>query len=310
MMMYKRLNVLLGWVVFAIATYTYCSTIEPTASFWDCGEFIASAFNLEVGHPPGNPFFMLVGNFFTHFAKDTAHVAVMVNVMSALLSAFTILFLFWTITHLTRKIVQEDCAEEPSLAEAIKILGSGVVGALVYTWSDTFWFSAVEGEVYAFSSFLTALVFWLILKWEEVADKSWSDKWIVLIAYIVGISIGVHLLNLLCIPAIVLVYYFRKAENVTLKGTMGAVGISFVIVLLALYGLIQGLVEVAGYFELFFVNVLGLPFQSGVLFYLLCTIAILIWGVYETEVQKSPLKMRIPFALSVILLGIPFIGSG
>ena len=203
---YKLINNVLGWIVFLIASTVYLMTIEPTASFWDCGEFISSAFKLEVGHPPGAPFFMLTANLFTQLASDASSVAKMVNSMSALFSGLTILFLFWSITHLARKIMVDD-ESEISLGQMITIMGSGLVGALAYTFSDTFWFSAVEGEVYAYSSLFTALVFWLILKWEEAADRPHADRWIVLIAYLMGLSIGVHLLNLLCIPAIVLVYY-------------------------------------------------------------------------------------------------------
>jgi hypothetical protein len=218
MIKYKLINNIAGWSVFVVAAIVYLLTIEPTASFWDCGEFITSAYKLEVGHPPGAPIFMLVGNLFTQFTQDPSQVARMVNSMSALMSAFTILFLFWTITHLTRKLIISRSGKVLTLGQTIAVIGSGLVGALVYTFSDTFWFSAVEGEVYAFSSMLTALVFWLILKWEDNAEKPHSDKWIVLIAYIMGLSIGVHLLNLLCIPAIVLVYYFKKNENPTWKG--------------------------------------------------------------------------------------------
>ena len=204
---FKRWNVITGWLVFAIAAVTYLLTIEPTASFWDCGEFISSADKLDVGHPPGAPFFMLMGHFFSLFASDASHVAMCVNALSALASAFTILFLFWTITALAKKLVAPD-----SVAHIIALLGAGAVGALAYTFSDTFWFSAVEGEVYASSSLFTAVVFWLILKWYDNADEEGSDKWLILIAYLMGLSIGVHLLNLLTIPAIVLVYYFRKYE--------------------------------------------------------------------------------------------------
>lgn len=193
---------ILGWVAFAIAAFTYCSTIEPTASFWDCPEFITTGYKLEIGHPPGAPFFMLVANFFTHFASDPTQVARMVNLMSALLSATCILFLYWTITHLARRLVVKDW-NELTTGKLIAIEASGMVGALIYTWSDTFWFSAVEGEVYAFSSAITAVVFWLILKWEDHADEPHSDRWLVLIAYMTGLSVGVHLLNLLCLPAIV-----------------------------------------------------------------------------------------------------------
>ena len=203
-MRYKTVNNLIGWIAFAIAAFVYCSTIEPSASYWDCPEFISSAFKLEVGHPPGAPVFMITANLFTQFAKDVSHVAMMVNTMSALLSAVCILFLFWTITDLSRKLIVKD-DENPTLSQTIEIMGAGLVGALAYTFSDTFWFSAVEGEVYAYSSMCTALVFWLILKWENRANNAHSDRWLVLIAFIVGLSIGVQLLNLLCIPAIVLV---------------------------------------------------------------------------------------------------------
>lgn len=206
---YRLVNNVLGWIAFAIAAFTYCSTIEPTASFWDCPEFITTGYKLEIGHPPGAPFFMLTANFFSHFASDSSQVARMVNTMSALLSATCILFLFWSITHLARKLLYKD-GIVTSWTQTILVMGCGLVGALAYTWSDTFWFSAVEGEVYAYSSMFTALVFWLILKWEDCADQPHSDRWLVLIFYLTGLSIGVHLLNLLCLPAIVLVYYFKK----------------------------------------------------------------------------------------------------
>lgn len=307
---YKLVNNVTGWIVFLIASTVYLLTIEPTASFWDCGEFITSAYKLEVGHPPGNPFFMLTGNFFTLLTSDPAMVGRMVNIMSALFSGFTILFLFWTITHMARKfVIQNEAAI--STADTLKIIGCGLVGALVYTFSDTFWFSAVEGEVYAYSSLFTAVVFWLILKWEDVADAPHADRWIVLIAYLMGLSIGVHLLNLLCIPAIVLVYYFKKSSNPTTKGALFALLISFGIVFLLLYGLIQGLVEVCGLFELFFVNVIGLPYNSGVFVYLIVVGGVLAWTIWETmREQTNPLRVRISFALTIILLGIPFIGSG
>ena len=228
---FKLWNVLLGWVVFAIAAATYLLTMEPTASFWDCGEFIASAFKLDVGHPPGAPFFMLMGRFFSLFAADTTQVAMCVNALSALASAFTILFLFWTITALGRKLVRSQLSTlntQLSLPQGIALLGAGAVGALAYTFSDTFWFSAVEGEVYALSSLFTAVVFWLILKWDEHADEEGSDKWLILIAYLMGLSIGTHLLNLLTIPAIVLVYYFRR-HDFSWKGVCAALGVSVVI---------------------------------------------------------------------------------
>ncbi len=307
---YKLVNNILGWVVFAIAAMVYLLTIEPTASFWDCGEFISSAYKLEVGHPPGNPIFMMMANLFTQLASEPSQVSIMVNAMSALFSALTILFLFWTITHLTRRIVLKN-DESPGLAQMITIMGAGLVGALAYTFSDTFWFSAVEGEVYAFSSLMTALVFWLILKWEDVADQPHSDRWLILIAYLMGISIAVHLLNLLCIPAIVLVYYFKKKSNPTLKGSLLALLISFGIVAAILYGLIQGLVEIAGLFELLFVNVFGMPYNSGVIAYIILIAGVLGWSIWETMKEtQHPVRMKIAFVLAIALLGIPFIGSG
>lgn len=307
---YKLINNALGWIVFLIASTVYLMTIEPTASFWDCGEFISSAFKLEVGHPPGAPFFMLTANLFTQLASDTSTVAKMVNSMSALFSGLTILFLFWSITHLARKIMVNDENEIP-MGKLITIMGSGLVGALVYTFSDTFWFSAVEGEVYAYSSLFTALVFWLILKWEEAADRPHADRWIVLIAYLMGLSIGVHLLNLLCIPAIVLVYYYKKFPNPTMKGTIYALLVSFAIVGLMMYGVVQGLVEVCGYFELLFVNVLGMPYNSGVFAFVIVLAGVLIWSIWETMRDEiNPTRMKIAFILSIVLVGVPFIGSG
>ena len=307
---YKLIDNVLGWIVFAIASAVYLVTMEPTASFWDCGEFISSAYKLEVGHPPGAPFFMLTANLFTQFASDPSKVAIMVNGMSALFSGLTILFLFWSITHMARKIIVDEGAEI-SLGQLITIMGSGVVGALAYTFSDTFWFSAVEGEVYAYSSLFTAVVFWLILKWEEVADQPHADRWIVLIAYLMGLSIGVHLLNLLCIPAIVLVYYYKKVPYPNMKGTIAALLISFAIIGLMMFGVVQGLVEVCGYFELLFVNVLGMPYNSGVYAFVVVLAATLIWAIWETMRDEiHPVRMKVAFILSVVLLGIPFIGSG
>ena len=256
---YKLINNISGWVLFAVAALVYLFTIEPTASFWDCGEFISSAYKLEVGHPPGAPVFMLVGNLFTQLTNNPSQVAKMVNIMSALMSAFTILFLFWTITHLTKKLIVNKSDNRLSKEQIITIIGSGAVGALVYTFSDTFWFSAVEGEVYAFSSMLTALVFWLILKWEENAHKPHSDKWLVLIAYIIGLSVGVHLLNLLCIPAIVLVYYFKKSENSNFKGVNKAHLISFGLIIIEMWGGLPGFSKIGGWFELLFVSIFAMP---------------------------------------------------
>ena len=311
---YSLVNNLLAWVAFAVAVVTYLLTMEPTASFWDCGEFIASAYKLEVGHPPGNPIFMLTANLFTQLASTPQQVAIMVNTMSALFSALTILFLFWSITHLARKIVAPEGnhkGEGINLGQMITIMGSGLIGALAYTFSDTFWFSAVEGEVYAYSSLMTALVFWLILKWETVADEPHSDKWLVLIAYIIGLSIAVHLLNLLCIPAIVLVYYYKKFPNPNLKGSLLALLLSFGIITAILFGLVQGLVEVCGWFELLFVNVFRMPYNSGVFFYVILIFGVLSWSIWETmRPVVNELRVKISFLLSIVLLGIPFIGPG
>lgn len=310
MIKYKLINNITGWSVFVVAAIVYLLTVEPTASFWDCGEFITSAFKLEVGHPPGAPVFMLVGNLFTQFAGDTSQVALMVNSMSALMSAFTILFLFWTITHLTRKLLQSSGEQKLTVGQTIAVIGSGLVGALVYTFSDTFWFSAVEGEVYAFSSMLSALVFWLILKWEDNADRPHSDKWLVLIAYIMGLSIGVHLLNLLCIPAIVLVYYFRKKENPTWKGGLLSLLASFALIIVLMWGIIPGFTKVGGWFELFFVNTLGMPYNSGLFVYLIFLLASIFWALFETLSNKGKVsRARTAFFISIALAGILFIGS-
>ena len=311
MKQYKLVDNIFGWVAFIIAAFTYCSTIEPTASFWDCPEFITTAYKQEIGHPPGAPFFMLLGNFFTHFASDATQVAKMVNTMSALLSAVCIMFLFWTITHLARKLIISDW-KEMTTDKMIAIEASGMVGALIYTWSDTFWFSAVEGEVYAFSSAFTAVVFWLILKWEDHADEPHSDRWLVLIAYMTGLSIGVHLLNLLCIPAIVLVYYYKKVPEANLKGSLIALIVSFLVVFAVLYGVVPGIITMGGWFELFFVNVLGCPFNTGEIVYIICLVASVIWGIYETfnACDKNVKRQNIAFILGFGMLGIPFYGYG
>ena len=311
MKQYKLVDNIFGWVAFIIAAFVYCSTIEPTASFWDCPEFITTAYKQEIGHPPGAPFFMLLGNFFTHFASDTTQVAKMVNMMSALLSAVCIMFLFWTITHLARKLIIGDW-KEMTTSKLIAIEASGMVGALIYTFSDTFWFSAVEGEVYAFSSAFTAVVFWLILKWEDHADEPHSDRWLVLIAYMTGLSIGVHLLNLLCIPAIVLVYYYKKVPHANLKGSLMALFLSFLVVVAVLYGVVPGIITVGGWFELFFVNTLGCPFNTGEIVYIICLVASVIWGIYETynASEKNEKKQNIAFVLGFGMLGIPFYGYG
>ena len=309
MKQYKFANNLTGWITFLIAATVYCLTIEPTASFWDCGEFITTGYKLEVGHPPGAPFFMLMANFFSLFASSPAEVAKMVNYMSALMSGACIMFLFWTITHLVRKLVVKD-ENHITRGQLIATMGSGLVGALAYTFSDTFWFSAVEGEVYAFSSLFTAIVFWLILKWEDVADQPHSDRWLILIAYLTGLSIGVHLLNLLCLPAIVLVYYYKKVPHASAKGSLLALLGSMVLVAVVLYGIVPGIVKVGGWFELLFVNTFGLPFNTGVIVYVIVLAACLIWGVRESYTERNKLRMALSFLLTVAMLGIPFYGHG
>lgn len=313
MKQFRLVDNILGWVSFLIAAFVYCSTIEPTASFWDCPEFISTGYKLEIGHPPGAPFFMLTANLFSQFTSDPSQVARMVNMMSALLSAATILFLFWTISHLVRRLLIRDWSRL-TLWKMIAIEGSAMVGALIYTFSDTFWFSAVEGEVYAYSSAFTAVVFWLILKWEDHADEPHSDRWLILIMYMTGLSIGVHLLNLLCLPAIVLVYYYRKfpqrIPRQDLYGSLIALGISIVILAAVLYGVVPGIVQVGGWFELLFVNVLGCPFNTGEIIYIFLLIAITIWAIYETHRDVSQKKQNIAFLLSVAMLGIPFYGHG
>ena len=310
MKQFRLVDNVLGWLAFMIAAFVYCSTIEPTASFWDCPEFITTGYRLEVGHPPGAPFFMLTANLFSQFTSDPTQVAKMVNIMSALLSATCILFLFWSITHLVRRLLV-DRFEDITLAKLIAIEASGLVGALIYTFSDTFWFSAVEGEVYAYSSAFTAVVFWLILKWEDQADEPHSDRWLVLIMYMTGLSIGVHLLNLLCLPAIGLVYYYRKFPNANLKGSLIALGISVVILAAVLYGVVPGIITVGGWFELFFVNTLGMPFNTGEIIYIILLVACVIWAVYETQTQKHSLTVQnIAFLIAVGMLGIPFYGYG
>jgi hypothetical protein len=298
---FRLINIIAGWVIFIIAAAVYLSTIEPTASFWDCGEFISSAFKLEVGHPPGAPFFMLVSRFFTLFAgNDLTKVAGMVNAMSALASAMTILFLFWSVTHLAKRITAKDTDMTP--AQIIVIIGCGAVGALAYTFSDTFWFSAVEGEVYASSSLFTALVFWAILKWENVADEPYANRWLIFIAYMMGLSIGVHLLNLLAIPAIVLVYYFRKYK-ITTGGIIKALLLSAIILGSVMYIIIPGVIKIASFFELMFVNTFGLPYSSGIWFYAVLFIVLIIYGLYTSLKKQKVILNTAILMLTVILIG-------
>ncbi len=297
---YKLINNISGWTVFLIAAFTFLMTMEPTASLWDCGEFIASAFKLEVGHPPGNPVFMVMARFFTLFAGgDLSKVSVMVNAMSALASAFTILFLFWTITHLARKIILKE-GKDYSAARIIAVMSAGIVGALSYTFSDSFWFSAVEGEVYASSSLFTALVFWAILRWEDVAEEKFADRWIILIAFLMGLSIGVHLLNLLAIPAIVLVYYFKKFEF-SWRGLLFSLATSVMILFLLMYGIMPGVVTISSKFDWVFINTLGLPTNSGMVFHVIMLFTLLILAVYFSFVSFNARKNAV-FAIAALLL--------
>ena len=298
---YNQVNNIAGWIVFLVSAIVYLMTIEPTASFWDCGEFIASAFKLEVGHPPGSPVFMLIGRFFTIFAPDASKIAMTVNIMSALASAFTILFLFWTITHLAKKMIVNK-GEEATLAQIIGIVGSGFVGALAYTFSDSFWFSAVEGEVYALSSFFTAIVVWAILKWENEADEPYANRWLIFIAYMMGLSIGVHLLNLLTIPAIVFIYYFKNYKP-TKWGIIWASVISVAILGGLMYVIIPGTFKIGSLFELLFVNGFGLPFNSGLIFYGILLFGGLAWGIKYTLEKGKVLANTIILAITVILIG-------
>ena len=306
---FRLVDNLMGWLAFAIAAFTYCSTVEPTASFWDCPEFITTAYKLEVGHPPGAPFFMLTGNLFTQLTSDPSKVALMVNIMNALLSAACIMFLFWTISHLARKLICKG-GWVSTTAQLIAVEGAAMTGALAYCWSDTFWYSAVEGEVYAYSSLFTAVVFWLMLKWEDNADKPHSDRWLILIAYLTGLSIGVHLLNLLCLPALVLIYYYKRSTVATLKGSIYALLGSFVLVAAVLYGIVPGIVKVGGWFELLFVNSLSLPFNSGLIVYIFLLVGVVLWAIWETVAERSRLRMNIAYLVSVAMLGIPFYGYG
>ena len=296
---YNQYNIAFGWISFLIAAVVYLLTIEPTVSFWDCGEFITTSYKFEVGHPPGAPFFMIVGRVITLFGGPGS-AAKLINALSGLASAFTIMFLFWTITHLAKKLIV--VKNEISLGQTIAVIASGFVGALAYTFSDTFWFSAVEGEVYAFSSLLTAIIFWAILKWENVADEPNSNRWLILIAYIIGLSIGVHLLNLLAIPAIVFIYYFKKYD-VTRNGIIAALFASVAILGVIMYGIIPGVVTIATWFELLFVNTFGLPFHSGMLFYSAALIAAIVFGIWWTAKKQKVVWNTIILGVAVILIG-------
>ena len=287
---FQRINVLMAWLMFAIAALVYGLTVEPTASLWDCPEFIACGYKLEIGHPPGAPVFMLVANLFAQFASEPSQVALMVNLLSAFLSAGCIFFLYLTITHFARKLICPSF-QDLSLPKVISIASCGTVGALTYTFSDTFWFSAVEAEVYAFSSFLTALMFWLILKWEDEADEPSSDRWIILIAYITGLSIGVHLLCLLCIPAMSFVVYFRKAKHITNMGMLKTLMAGTLLLAIILYGIIPGVVKLGGWAELLFTNVLHCPYNTGLVCYITLLTCGLIYLYYKVKHRLAKLSL-------------------
>ncbi len=299
---FKKLNNIAGWLVFLIASFVYFSTIEQTVSFWDCGEYIATAYKLEVGHPPGAPLFQLFGRIFTLFAaQGTSEVAVAINIMSALCSSFTILFLFWTITAFGKKMFFKD-ENNIEFGRIIAVLGSGIVGALAYTFSDSFWFSAVEGEVYAMSSLFTAATFWCIMKWEQEADKPHASRWLVLIGYLIGLSVGVHLLSLLTIPAMGMIYYFKKYEY-TKAGAVKAFVSSMIILGLVQGVIIPGAVSLISKFELFFVNTIGLPFNSGTIIYFLAIIGAITFGLIYTKKHNKAVWNTAILGLMMLLIG-------
>ena len=298
---YRYLNNTGGWIAFLVSFIVYFFTVEPTVSFWDCGEFILSAFKMQVGHPPGAPVFLIIARFFTLFAGgDTSKVALMVNLMSALASAFTIMFLFWTITHMVRKVFSVN--GEPKREHYFVILAAGMVGALAYAFSDTFWFSAVEGEVYATSSLFTAVVFWAMLRWEEEAHLSYSGRWIVLIAFLMGLSVGVHLLNLLAIPALVLIYYFKKYP-VTTKGVLGAFAVAALMLGFLVFIVIPGVPKAAGWFELLFVNVFSLPYNSGLYFYLIVLSGLMVYLIMYSWKKQNVVLNYVITCFTVIIIG-------
>lgn len=298
---YRRWNNFTGWSLFVLSAIVYMLTLEPTVSFWDCGEFILSAYKLQVGHPPGAPLFLMIGRVATLFAGgDTSKVALMMNILSGICSAFAIMFLFWTVTHLVRKIFTRDKELEPKHIPAI--IGSGILGALTYTFSDTFWFSAVEGELYALSSLVTALVFWAMLKWEEEADKTYAGRWIILIAYIMGLGLGIHRLNLLVIPVLVFVFYFKKFVP-SVKGVLKTLLFSVVLLWLMVFVLMPGIPRVAGWFELFFVNVLGLPYNVGLTIYIILLFGSLSYGILYTLKRDRVIMNYILTSITVVMIG-------
>jgi len=301
-MHFKKINNITGWVVFGIAALVYTLTVEPTASFWDCGEFIAASFKLQVPHPPGAPFFLMVNRMFALLAgSDVTRVAFWVNMQSVLSSAGASLFLFWTITLLGRKMIKKS-DDALSTGETLLLMGAGLVGALAYTFSDSAWWSAVEAEVYAMSSFFTAFVFWAILKWERVEDQATANRWLILIAYMIGLSTGVHLLNLVAMPALGLVYYYKNYKYNT-WGLLAALAISGGVILFIMLGVIPGLPSLAGSIEIFFVNSLGLPFNSGIIFFILLFVAALVYGIYYSHKHQKVLLNTAMLAFSFMING-------
>ena len=301
-MNYNKLNNLFGWLVFAIATITYFMTIEPTTSFWDCGEYIATSVKLQVGHPPGAPFFQLMGNLFGQFASDADGQALMVNALSALSSSFSILFLFWTITALGAKLMGG--RDKLDGASTIAVLGAGAVGALAYTFSDSFWFSAVEGEVYAMSSFFTAAAFWAVLKWEQAIDHDpYANKWLLLIAYLVGLSVGVHILVFLTIPAIGMIYYFKKYPETTVGGFILANVASIAVLGLVFAFIIPIILRLFSTLEISFVNSFGLPFHSGTIAAFVLLAAAIVFGIILTKRHNKPLIQQSIIGVMLIVMG-------
>lgn len=297
---YKKVNIIAGWVVFIVATTVYFMTIEPTASWWDASERITAAYKLEVPHPPGAPFFILLGRIFTMLAPDPSIAALFMNAMSALASSATVMLLFWIITHLGKKLISP--GTEPKVSQTYALVGSALVGSMAFCFSDTQWFIAVEAEAYATSGLFTALVFWAILKWENVADQKYSASWLILITYLMGLSIGVHLLNLLAIPAIVFVYYFKKYP-VTRRGIIYAAIVSVLLLGTFVYVIVPGVVRIASMFELAFVNSFGLPYHSGVIFFMLLVTGLLGWGLYYTQKSRRPVINTILLGLTMVLIG-------
>jgi len=303
-MQYKKINNLLGWLCFVIATVTYFLTLEPSVSFWDCGEFISCAYRLQVAHQPGYPMFAMLGKVFSLLSfGDNTKVPVFTNRMSAIASGATIMFLFWTITALAKKMLAKATDEVIDQGRTMLIMGAGLVGALAFTYTDTFWFSAVETIVFALSSLCTAIVFWAILKWDAHADEPGANRWLVFIAYVIGLSIGIHLLNLLTIPAIAMVYYFRRGKNISVRGAFLTLLAGAAILVFVQYGIRGYTVQTAAYFDLFFVNTLGLGFGSGAFFFFVLLIAILVGGIWYSIKYRKPL-------LNLVFLCITFIYFG